>query len=93
VPKLHVGNLPPSANEATVRDLFAVHGDVDSVSLIQDRHTGKPRGFGFVEMPAHAATKAMAALNGSDLEGRALSVTTADEKGSGIASIGQWRGR
>jgi hypothetical protein len=49
--KIYVGNLPFSADEDAVRTLFAQHGTVDSVALIMDRETGRPRGFGFVEMP------------------------------------------
>ena len=68
--KLYVGNLPFSANEDTVRALFAQHGTVETVSLINDRDTGKPRGFGFVQMPDAEANKAMNALNGADFGGR-----------------------
>ena len=50
--KIYVGNLPFSATETTVRELFAQHGTVDSVALINDPDTGQPRGFGFVEMPS-----------------------------------------
>ncbi len=56
--KIYVGNLPFSANEADVRTLFSQHGTVESVALPTDRETGRPRGFGFVEMPqADAATR------------------------------------
>jgi RNA recognition motif-containing protein len=90
--KIYVGNLPFSANEATVRDLFAQHGPVETVSLINDRDTGKPRGFGFVEMTTDDAAKAVAALNGQDFGGRALKVNPAQER-ERSANISQWRGR
>ncbi len=93
VAKIYVGNLPFSANEAAVRDLFAMHGAVESVSVIQDRLTGKPRGFGFVQMSGEDAARATAALNGSDMGGRALQVSPAEESGARTASISQWRGR
>jgi cold-inducible RNA-binding protein len=93
VAKIYVGNLPFTANEATVRDLFSLHGSVESVSLIQDRITGKPRGFGFVQMSTEDAVKATSALNGADMGGRALKVNPAEEKVERTASIAQWRGR
>ena len=79
--KLYVGNLPFSATEDQIRDLFSEHGDVQSVSLISDRETGRPRGFGFVEMDG--ADQAIEALNGRDLDGRALTVNPAKERSSG----------
>ena len=78
--KLYVGNLPFSATEESVRALFAPHGSVDKVSLITDRETGRPRGFGFVEMSTADASRAMQALNGKDFEGRALKVNEAQER-------------
>jgi RNA recognition motif-containing protein len=94
VAKIYVGNLPFSANEASMRDLFAQHGSVESVSLILDRETGKPRGFGFVQMSPDDAVKATTALNGSDFGGRPLKVNPAEERDSSkVASISQWRGR
>ena len=78
--KIYVGNLPFSATEESVRTLFAQHGTVDSVALISDRDTGRPRGFGFVEMPKSDAARAIQNLNGHDLDGRALKVNEAQEK-------------
>ena len=78
--KIYVGNLPFSADEAQVRALFAQHGTVDSVSLINDRETGGPRGFGFVEMPSADAARAIQALNGQDMGGRPLKVNEAQDK-------------
>ncbi|HEU4626429.1 MAG TPA: RNA-binding protein [Steroidobacteraceae bacterium] len=81
--KIYVGNLPFSASESEVRDLFAQHGTVESVSLITDRDTGRPRGFGFVEMSRADASRAIQALNGKDMGGRPLRVNEAQERGSG----------
>jgi RNA recognition motif-containing protein len=78
--KLYVGNLPFSANEDTVRALFAEYGAVQGVSLIMDRETGRPRGFGFVEMSGGDAAKAMSALNGKDFGGRPLKVNEAQDR-------------
>ena len=78
--KIYVGNLPFSASEDSVRALFAQHGTVDSVALIADRDTGRPRGFGFVEMPKSDAARAIQSLNGHDLDGRALKVNEAQDK-------------
>ena len=81
--KLYVGNLPFSATEDQVRALFATHGTVDKVSLVNDRETGRPRGFGFVEMPNADATRAMQALDGKDFNGRPLKVNEAQERDRG----------
>jgi RNA recognition motif-containing protein len=81
--KIYVGNLPFTANEAQVRDLFAEHGTVESVALINDRETGRPRGFGFVEMPRADAARAIQSLNGKDMGGRPLRVNEAQERPRG----------
>ena len=79
--KIYVGNLPFSANEDAVRQLFAQHGTVDSVALINDRETGQPRGFGFVEMTQSAdASRAIQNLNGYQMDGRSLKVNEAQPK-------------
>ena len=78
--KLYVGNLPFSATEESVRALFSKHGTVERVSLITDRDTGRPRGFGFVEMSNADASRAMQALNGKDFDGRALKINEAQDK-------------
>lgn len=77
---IYVGNLPFSASEDEIRALFEQHGVVHSVKLINDRETGRPRGFGFVDMDPSDATAAIAALNGSDLGGRALRINEAQER-------------
>ena len=79
--KLYVGNLPFTATDEAVRALFSKHGTVEKVSLITDRDTGRPRGFGFVEMSNADASRAMQALNGKEFEGRALKVNEAQEAG------------
>jgi RNA recognition motif-containing protein len=78
--RLYVGNLPFSADEAQVRALFEQHGTVESVALINDRETGRPRGFGFVEMPRPDAQRAIQSLNGKDMGGRPLRVNEAQER-------------
>jgi RNA recognition motif-containing protein len=79
--KLFVGNLSFSATEDAVRSMFEAYGTVDSVSLITDRDTGRARGFGFVEMSDSAeADRAIAELNGRELDGRALNVNEARPK-------------
>ena len=81
--KLYVGNLPFTATEDGVRALFAAHGTVEKLSLITDRDTGRPRGFGFVEMSNADASRAMQALNGQDYEGRSLKINEAQERERG----------
>lgn len=78
--KLYVGNLPFTATEDAVRALFAPHGTVEKLSLISDRDTGRPRGFGFVEMSSADASRAMQALNGKDFDGRALKINEAQDR-------------
>ena len=77
---IYVGNLPFSATEQDLRSVFEAHGDVRSVSLVNDRDTGRPRGFGFVEMDEPAATAAIAAVNGQPLQGRPLRVNPAQQR-------------
>ncbi len=78
--KLYVGNLPFTATEEAVRNLFAPHGTIEKLSLINDRDPGQPRGFGFVEMSNADASRAMQALNGMDFGGRPLKVNEAQDK-------------
>ena len=78
--KIYVGNLPFSASEADVRTLVSQHGEVQSVSLPTDRETGRPRGFGFVEMGQADAAKAIQSLNGYNMGGRPLRVNEAQDK-------------
>ena len=75
--KIYVGNLSFDTSEDSLRTLFAQHGTVESAKLISDRDTGRPRGFGFVEMPNSDASKAIQTLNGKEFEGRPLRVSEA----------------
>jgi cold-inducible RNA-binding protein len=78
---LYVGNLPHSTTEAELRNIFEAHGAVEKITLVTDRDTGRSRGFGFVEMTnASEADKAIAALNGTDLGGRTLTINEAKAK-------------
>ena len=77
---LYVGNLPFAADQESVRELFAAHGEVLSVKLMMDRETGRPRGFGFVEMENDGAKAAMSALNGAAYQGRPLRVNEAEQR-------------
>ena len=90
--KIYVGNLPFSANDDQVRQMFEAHGTVESVALINDRETGRPRGFGFVEMPRADAARAIQALNGKDMGGRPLRVNEAQERQGGGGGGGGGRG-
>ena len=75
---IFIGNIAFTASEDDIRQVFEEHGVVDEVHLIIDRYTGRSRGFGFVEMPdADAAKAAIAALNGTDLHSRPLTVNEA----------------
>lgn len=76
--KLYVGGLPYSVTETQLEEIFAAHGTVESARVITDRMTGRSRGFGFVEMSSpEEAEGAMQKLNGTDLEGRSLTVNEA----------------
>ena len=88
--KIYVGNLPFTATESQIRELFGKHGTVHSVALINDRDTGRPRGFGFVEIDDSGLAAALKALDGFELDGRALKVNEAQEKPRGGGSNGRW---
>lgn len=95
---IFVGNLSFSATEESIRSLFEAHGAVERVSIVTDRDTGQPRGFGFVEMTNDGeAEKAIAALNGREHNGRDLNVNEARPKtertGGGFRSGGGSGGR
>ena len=89
---IFVGNLSFGATEAAVRSMFETYGTVDRVNLVTDRDTGRARGFGFVEMSvSEEADRAIAGLNGRELDGRALSVNEArakEDRGGGFRSNG-----
>jgi cold-inducible RNA-binding protein len=87
---LYVGNLPHSTTESELRTVFEAHGAVEKVSIVTDRDTGRGRGFAFVEMTnVEEANKAIAALNGTELGGRALTVNEAKPKTDRPKSGGQ----
>lgn len=93
--KLYVGNIPFSATEDDLRDLFGRHGNVESVNVITDRDTGRPRGFAFVEMEdVNSAKDAIRALDGSELGGRNIRVNEAQDRrgGGGGGGGGGYRG-
>ena len=78
--KLYVGNLSYETSEESIKTAFGAHGEVASVNLITDRDSGRPKGFGFVEMgSAEEAQKAKAALDGTQMDGRAIKVDVAKE--------------
>ena len=81
--KVYVGNLPFSATEDEIRDLFGQHCTVQSVALITDRETGRPRGFGFVEMDDAGLQPVIDALDGYEMGGRELRVNEAENKQRG----------
>ena len=75
--KIYVGNMPFSMDEDQTRSLFGEFGSVDSVNVITDRDTGRPRGFAFVEMPDEGGQKAIEELNEREVDGRKLNVNVA----------------
>ncbi|MDA1216289.1 MAG: RNA-binding protein [Chloroflexi bacterium] len=92
--KIYVGNLSYDADDDDLRDAFSPHGEVESASVLTDRYSGRSRGFGFVEMPnAEEAAAAIAALNGADHMGRALTVNEARPRESTGGGAGGEGGR
>jgi len=92
--KLYVGNLSYDVDSSALQTLFAAHGTVDSAEVIADRDTGRSKGFGFVEMSSDAeAQAAIAALNGQDNGGRALTVNEAKPKEKRAGGGGYGGGR
>jgi len=90
---VYVGNLSYETDDAALRAAFEVYGQVDSAKVITDRDTGRSRGFGFVEMPSDdEARAAIAALNGSELQGRTLTVNEARPRGERRGGGGRGRG-
>lgn len=78
--RLYVGNLPFSATEEELRSVFGEHGTVEAVELVMDRATGRPRGFGFVQMDQAGATAAIEKLDGAQMGGRSINVNVAMER-------------
>ncbi len=89
--KIYVGNLSFAATEDQVRDLFSEFGDIQSLAMINDRDTGRFRGFAFVEMEDSAANAAIKALNGKEVDGRELNVNEARPKEERSGSGGGYR--
>ena len=95
--RMYVGNLSYQTTENDLTTLFEQVGPVESVNIITDRDTGRSKGFGFVEMSTEDAEKAIAQFNGTDLNGRALTVNEArpreERSGGGRGGYGGGRGR
>ena len=95
--KLYVGNMSFNTTETSLEALFSNHGEVQEVAIITDRDTGRPRGFGFVTMDDNGGRAAIDALNGSEFEGRSLTVNEAKPRenraGGGGGGGGGGRGR
>jgi len=93
---IFVGNLSFGATEDAVRSMFEQYGAVERVSIVTDRDSGQPRGFGFVEMSVNAeADRAIAELNGRELDGRALNINEArpkEDRGGGCGYRGRSSG-
>ena len=90
--RIYVGNLPWATTSADLANLFGEHGAVRAAEVIQDRETGRSRGFGFVEMETDDGTDAaIAAMNGHDMGGRALTVNEARERSPGGGGGGRGR--
>ncbi len=98
--KLYVGNLPFSATEDSLKEAFSQFGTVESITIIMDRDTGRPKGFGFLEMSSQKeAADVVAKMNGAEMDGRALRVNEAlaksprDGGGGGRGNYGGGYGR
>lgn len=94
--RIYVGNLSYQTTENDLTNLFEQAGQVESVNIITDRDTGRSKGFGFVEMSAEDADKAIAQLNGTEVDGRALTVNEArprEERSGGGRGFGGGGGR
>lgn len=86
--KLFVGNLPWSVGDAELTEIFAAHGDVQSARVVNDRDTGRSRGFGFVEMETDDLNALLQATDGREVDGRNLRVNQAEDKPGGGRSSG-----
>jgi len=80
--KLYVGNFPYSVDETQLREMFSAYGDIQDIALIKDRETGRSKGFAFITFASQQAAEKALALNGKEVDGRALKVNMAQEKES-----------
>lgn len=79
---IYLGNLSFSTTEDTLKDLFVAFGEVESINVVKDRFSGRPKGFGFIEMPSNSeADQAIKALNGNRIDGQNIVVRPADSGG------------
>ena len=79
---IYIGNLSFNTTEDTLKTLFAEFGDIESVKVIKDRFSGRPKGFGFIEMPSNSeADQAIKALNGNRIDGNHVTIRPADSGG------------
>lgn len=85
---IYVGNIPYTMREEQLADLFRQYGDVKTAKVVIDKASGRSKGFGFVEMEDSAATSAISALNGSEIDGRALRVSEARPREEGMGGGG-----
>jgi len=91
--KLFVGNLARMTTSNALEQLFAEHGEVRSVTMVMDRYTGTPKGFGFVEMVTdQGAQAAIEGINGKEVDGRSLTVNKARPREEGGGQRGRFRG-
>lgn len=91
--RIYVGNLPWSTTSASLEALFSAHGAVQSAEVVSDRETGRSRGFGFVEMATdEGGQQAIEALNGAEVDGRAITVNEARERAPRAGGGGGGRG-
>jgi len=79
--KLYVGNFPYSVDEDQLREMFSPYGEIEELALIMDRETGRSKGFAFITFETQQAAESALEKNGQDLNGRALRVNMAQEKG------------
>jgi RNA recognition motif-containing protein len=80
--KLYVGNFPYSVDESQLREMFSAYGEIQEIALIKDRETGRSKGFAFITFASQQAAEKALALNGKEIDGRALKVNMAQEKES-----------
>lgn len=85
--KIYVGNLPWSIADKDLESLFASHGQIDSAQVVTDKESGRSRGFGFVEMDRENGNRAISALNGHEIESRALRVNEAQTKEKRVSNF------